>query len=85
MVWKTAIIGSCEVLVFLACLGKGELYEAQVVRELETWGKHASLSGGVTAAIRFPTSSLLSPSCRIPCYVGSTQKAGYSISAKAFQ
>ena len=33
MIWKTAIIGRCEVLVFLACLWKGELHEAQVCEE----------------------------------------------------
>ena len=75
MVWKTARTGSYEVLVFLTCLWKGELYEAHV-RELEIWGKHASPSGGFRAAIRFPTSSLLLPSCRSQCYVVSAQKAG---------
>ena len=41
MIWKTAVIGRCEVLVVLTCLWKGELYEAQVVRKLELWGKYA--------------------------------------------
>ena len=47
--------------MFLISVGKGELYEAQVVGELEIWGKRASpsSSGGVRAAIRFPTSSPL--------------------------
>ena len=42
MVWKDSTTGSYEVLVFLICLWKVGLYEAQVVRELEIWGKHAS-------------------------------------------
>ena len=70
----------------LTSVGKGKLYEAQVVEELEIWGINTlSPSGGVRAAIRFPTSSPLSPSCRFQCYVGSTQKAGNSISAKVLQ
>lgn len=49
------MIGSSEVLVLVTSVWKGELYEAQVVRELEIWGKDASASGGVRAAIRSPT------------------------------
>ena len=44
-----------------------------------------SSNGGVRAAIRFPTSSLLSPRCRIHCNVVSAQKEVYSISAKVLQ